>query len=199
MLTRPYPGIPPAGACIPLHTGPFHSQPGSCPGLWYVTGRGAYTGRQAGGHEGRLKSFHADTRYDLFPIENLSGQLPLRGQRIRISPATFKYGSITSEKAPDLLFYFPKKMARCQVLSPISEAPRGFTCLIKHRDWLISAGQRPLIFSVPSEGRGKDRARWIPQTRGEGSWPQLLPSLGPEPHHLKEGGFDSFGKAYLLL
>lgn len=56
-----------------------------------------------------MKSFHEDTRYDLFPVENLNGQLPLRGQRIRNSPATFKYRrSNTSEKAPDFLFYFPE-------------------------------------------------------------------------------------------
>lgn len=99
MLARRHPGIPPAGACIPLHTGPFITRQLSW--VWYVTRRGLCRG-QAGGHPG--------TKYDLFPVENLSGQLPLGEQRIRISTATFGYRSIiNSEKAPDFLVYFPNE------------------------------------------------------------------------------------------
>lgn len=90
---------------------------------------------------------------------------------------------MASEKAPGFLFNFPNEGV--EVLSPVSEAP-GLTCLIKHRACLINAGQRTLIFSVASQGRGRTEPDGSHGQGEEAADPQQLPSLGLEPQALEK-------------
>lgn len=58
---------------------------------------------------GIVKSFPAGPKHELFPVENLGGQFPMKGQGIRISSATCKYRSVINPKKTPDLFYFPNK------------------------------------------------------------------------------------------
>ena len=138
------------------------------------------------GHEGSLKSPHTGTRYDLFPVGNWSGQLPIEGRGSELAVSLFSYRRsisqhclMVSEKAPGFLFYFPNEGV--EVLSPISEAP-GLTCLIKHIACLINAGQR----TVASQGRGRTEPDGSHRQGEEAADPQQLSSLGPEPQVLEK-------------